>query len=178
MFPLFRIAKQFENTVNALKTVKLQTINGDMETALLKIAAASYIEYKFHYSMGASFMTNNTIIAWHNNYLSHSSPIALNLVHMSIIKAFASDGYSISVTNEPLSIQPEDEVSDIELLWQADVAFEFMFPFIVYIIMAILSAKYTSFYIEVCGSIPLTNSFLICYANSNGIAFYFTGEAM
>lgn len=146
---LFSIAKQYENTVNALPTIKLKKVDGDMEEALLKIGTASLKEYKFHYAMGASFMTNNTIIAWHNFEMKHASPIALNLVHTSIINAFASDEYSISVTNEPLSIQPEEELYDRGLIMQADSTFEFLFPFIVYIIMSILSAKYTSFYIEV-----------------------------
>lgn len=152
---LFRIAKQYENTVNASTTVKLQKFDGDMQTALLHISNASVIEYKLHYLVGASFSTNGSMIAWHNMEMWHASPIALNLVHMSVIKAVASDEYSISVTNEPLPIQPDEELHDRDLMWRTDTTFQILFPFMVYIIMAILSAKYTSFYIEVCNSFIL-----------------------
>lgn len=120
-----------------------------METALHEIAAESVTGYRFHHSAGASFMANNDAIAWHNHELLHAAPIALNLLHVSIIKTFASKEYSISITNEPLPIRSKEELYDQELLMRAELSFEFLFPFIVYMIMAILSAKYTSFYIEV-----------------------------
>lgn len=135
--------------MNALPPIKLEKINGDMETALFKIGTALLKDYKFHYAIGASFGTNNSIIAWHNFEMKHTPPIALNLVHTSVIKAFASDEYSISITNKPLPIQPDEELHDEVLLMQAASTFEFLFPFLVYIIMSILSAKYTSFFIEV-----------------------------
>lgn len=129
-----------------------------MSSALHTIATTSWNEYVFTYSMGASYesqrrtpfgQNNNTIIAWYNNEMVHSSPIALNLLHMSIIQAIAGDQYSISVTNEPFAIRAQDEINDKELLRRAEATFEFLFPFVVYIIFSILSAKYTSFYIEV-----------------------------
>lgn len=146
---LFRVAKQYERNINASKTAKLRKISGDMQAALLEIANASLNEFKFHYLASVSFSADNSIIAWHNGEMLHAAPLALNLVHMSVIKSLASDEYSISVTNEPLPIQPEEELQDQELLMQAESTIEFLFPFIIYIIMAILSAKYTSFYIEV-----------------------------
>lgn len=161
-FPHFSIAKQYESTVNALPTIKLRKVTGDMETALLRISgtalqetapATAIKQYKYHYAMGMSLKNDDddSITAWHSVEMKHSSPIALNLVHTAIINSYAaSDGYSISITNEPLSIQPDEELNDEGLIMRADATFEFLFPFIVYIIMSILSAKYTSFYIEVC----------------------------
>lgn len=140
--------------MNALTTAQLRKINGDMSSALLEIGNKSWKDFAFDYSMGASFgnsnsQTNNTITAWYNDEMVHISPIALNLVHMSVIQSIAGDEYRISVTNEPLDVQIQDELNDQELLRRAEATFEFLFPFITYIIMAILSAKYTSFYIEV-----------------------------
>lgn len=129
---------------------KLQKIDRDLSTAMLEIGQKSWKEYAFQYSMGASFKENNVIIAWFNNEMVHISPIALNLVHMSIIRSIAGHEYSIQITNEPLEIRIQDEINDQELLRRAESTFEFLFPFIIFIIMAILSAKYTSFYIEVC----------------------------
>lgn len=139
-----------------------------MQTALKDISIASYKDYKFHYLLGASFAPNNTIISWHNAEMLHASPIALNFVHESIFKSFAKDEYSISITNEPIPIRPEEEMRDQDLLWHIDTTFEFLFPFITYIIMAILSAKYTSFYIEVNNSliwfeIRFEKAFFFCF---------------
>lgn len=150
----FRIAKQYESNINAFATTKLRNIDGDLQTALLERAAVSLNEFKFHYAAGISFVTNDTIVAWHNGEMLHAAPLALNLVHTAIINSYASNEYSISVTNEPLPIKPEEELDDRILLHRAESTAQFLFPFVLYIIMAILSAKYTSFYIEVIQAFP------------------------
>lgn len=120
-----------------------------METALLELAKKSAKDYKFHYVTALS-VENQSITAWYNDPFVHSAPLTLNLAHNAVIQSTLGKSYSIQLTNDPLEYRPEP-LGDNTDIWQIIVesAFEFLFPVIIYIIMSILSAKYTSFYIEV-----------------------------
>lgn len=111
-------------------------------------------EYKFHCVGGASFFTKSKImpnvIAYFNEEFVHSAPLSLNLVHNAIVRAVVGENRSFRVTNSPLEMSPTDEALDEAILeFIADYAFNLCFPFVIYIVMTILAAKYTSFYIEV-----------------------------
>lgn len=120
-----------------------------MQTALLELANMSPKDYKFRYVTAMS-VDNQSITAWYNDQAVHAAPLTLSLAHNAIIQSFFGHSYSIQLTNDPLEFRPALLANSTDI-WEAivDSAFEFLFSFVIYIIMSILSAKYTSFYIEV-----------------------------
>lgn len=122
-----------------------------MQAELLKLAQLSLHKYEFHTLLGMSY-NDGRITAWYNDQMIHSAPLSLSLVHNAIIQSIFGNDHSIQVINHPLDLQTEEqEEIDRAFRWESffsDV-FPYIFPFIIYIIMSILSAKYSTFYIEV-----------------------------
>lgn len=125
-----------------------------MQTGLLALAQKSpesLKEFKFHSLTATSVASNGTITVWFNDQMIHSPPLGLSLVHNAFIQSFVCKDCNILVTNAPLPFRSEPDASDVDIYELfMEMAFEILFPIFVYIVMSILAAKLTSFYIEVC----------------------------
>lgn len=132
---------------------ELRMFEGDMETVSQMIANESLPDYKYHYLTAAEFSQNGVITAWYNQFAYHSAALSLDLVHNAIVKSVFGDEYSVRVTNAPLPLDvphAETDSGSREIAEAMRAFFGLLFVFIIYIIMAIFSAKYITFYIEVC----------------------------
>lgn len=130
----------------------LQFIDGDIKSALLKIANDSLPIYRFHYLTGAEFKPNEAIIAWFNAVACHSAPLSLNLVHNAIVKSSFGNDHSIHVTNAPLPLESAQEKIDSDSRELAKVMrdlFGYLFAVFIYIAMSIHSSRYITYYLEV-----------------------------
>lgn len=131
--------------------VELRVIEGDMELALLTMANTSFSEYKFQCLTAASFMENETIVAWFNELAFHSAPLSLNNVHNAVVKLLFGSDHSIHLTNKPLPFLEGNYPLNGVIIWKIfDEVFAHFLSVIVYMMMSIYSAKYVMFYVEVC----------------------------
>lgn len=117
-----------------------------MNQDLLDMANSHSREFKFQYLVAASFLENNTIIAWFNNQAYHTAALTLSLVHNALVKDFFGSDHSIAVTNAPFKFIPKtDDNPEFENI----DTFGFMFSLVVGSIWSVVSASYIAFYIKV-----------------------------
>lgn len=127
---------------------KLLTVHDDLNVGLLGLAHLRLKEYKFQHLIAASFLQNNTIIAWFNNQGYHTAALALNLVHNAVTKQFFGNDFGISVTNAPMKFVPNND-TDSNPIPSGDY-FGYLFSIVIGLEMTMLSASYITFYIKVC----------------------------
>lgn len=66
-------------------------------------------------------LSDNLITAWFNNQPYHSVPLALSLVHTSVIRAHLGSSFGISVTNAPLPYSAETQSQQEALAGQLGI---------------------------------------------------------
>ncbi|XP_063224088.1 phospholipid-transporting ATPase ABCA3-like isoform X2 [Bacillus rossius redtenbacheri] len=121
-----------------------------MSTYVLEQAVNDISSYTQNFIVGATFSTDSASSApeatgWFSNQPFHAAPVALNLIHNSILRSTpAGSGRSISVVNHPLPYSADTEVrmqaSGSTLGFQ--VAFNFVFS------MSSVSAFFVLFYVK------------------------------
>ncbi|KAK9739397.1 ABC transporter [Popillia japonica] len=84
--------------------------NEDMNDYLLKKTSESMEYVRTHFIIGATFLGNNTIVAWFNDKPFHSPPLALQYVYNAILREKIGPDYSIQFGNYPFreNIQTAD----------------------------------------------------------------------
>lgn len=76
----------------------------DIATTIFEHMKKDRLRVLHDYHGGASFLDNNTIIAWYNSFPFHSAPLALRLVLNAVLQQHISSDYSIEIINHPLSL--------------------------------------------------------------------------
>lgn len=155
LFEFFRIGTQYETYMKSLSSVELVTIDDkNMTDALLKRAAKSIAEFKYHDLTAVEFESDKQIIVWYNSMAYHSAPLSLSYLHNAMVKSTLGDEYSIHVINAPLPRQTKElgffETASAILLANFYLIYFFIFAIIIYFIMALYSPSYLTFYIAVC----------------------------
>lgn len=148
-FFVFRIIKQYQQNLwsHSQKTEVLTTANDDMNTFLLSMANQSLSTFHYQYIAAVSMLQNGTIVAWFNNFLYHTAPLALNLVHNAVVRTFINPTHSIHVTNAPF-----DYIEDSNSTSHRDSPvslFGFSLVVTMGIALPIVSASYIMFYVHV-----------------------------
>lgn len=131
---------------------ELRFVEGDIKSALLKIANETLPSYRFHYLTAAEFNQNETI-AWFNGVALHSAPLSLNLVHNAMVKSSLGHDHSICLTNKPFPLESAQDKFDSDSQEVTNIMrelFGLLFAVFIYIAMSIHSARFITFYIEVC----------------------------
>ncbi|XP_069685343.1 phospholipid-transporting ATPase ABCA3-like isoform X4 [Periplaneta americana] len=96
-----------------------------------------------NYILGATF-SEDTIIGWFNNLPYHSVPLAIGMIHNTLLKHYTND-YSITVVNYPL---PFTEDSIIGFQSSASNNMGFQVAFSLGFSMAFVSAFFIIFYVS------------------------------
>lgn len=120
-------------------------IHGKMEAKILKLGSNSKKEYYFQDLVGASQERDGAIVTWFNGHALHSAPLALNLVHNTLVRISLGDDHGIYVSNKPFPF-PSKMKSEREIL---PFNFGQVFGISLVVVLSILSATYIQFYVEV-----------------------------
>lgn len=91
---------------NMSGNAEIDVTKADMQDHFLELAQSLSIYLNSYYLVGSSIgnSTTGTLLAWFNMKPIHSAPLALNLLHNAIFRAFLGDDHSVHLANKPIQI--------------------------------------------------------------------------
>lgn len=174
IFIVFRVLNEYRNGLDENAGHLLDEFPDDIQDHFLKLGDVVKIRSNTRNLVGLSTDKNNAMIAWFNNKLYHTAPIALNLLHNAIVKVNLGSNHSITVSNWPVPYRPESKTlmtmngDDIGSQMGSKISFAMAFIMALYIMFHIRErsskAKLLQFISGVKASIFWIASFLFDFA--------------
>lgn len=91
---------------NAIGNEKIDVTKADMQDHFLELAQSLSLYLNSYYLAGSSIgkFPNDTLLAWFNMKPIHAAPLALNLLHNAIFRAFLGEDHSVHLANKPIQM--------------------------------------------------------------------------
>ncbi|KAF4521857.1 hypothetical protein B566_EDAN003731 [Ephemera danica] len=138
----------YKSLVEPLSVVEEVPDTYDMQEYLIQLGMTDLVRYRSYYMVGSTFEYNEDlrktqVMAWFSNQPHHATPLALNLVHNTLLQHYVKNSTrSIKLVNHPL---PFDSQSKVIRQLSGTLTKGFQYAFNIGFSMAFVSSFYVLF---------------------------------